>query len=316
MTNRTPIRLARKFIDNFYRLGAAVPRLMIEVTDRCNLACSFCSNKDINREKHDIPKEIFYKAVNEYIQMGGRVLRAYSTGEPLMCRRFLESISYAHGKGLEIRFTSNGQLLSEEVGKRILEIGVQKINISAEGLNRNQYEAIRTGGSFDKLCNNLSSFLRMRKEMGLNRPLLHIQTVLFDDQVNKAYIDKFKSVWGGLCDSISFSQCGTQGGNRIDNCQVIAMDDRNTCAYFFNLLCVNNDGTVSVCCVDYGRNLVVGDIRKQSLVEIWNSKKLKEFRKHVRKKNYEKISPVCSRCTSISRTVLIKAKEIKSMSTI
>lgn len=289
-------------INNIYHLPASVPRLMIEVTDKCNLSCPFCSNKDIQRKKHDIPDDIFYKAIDQYVEMGGKVLRPYSTGEPFMCRNFLDYISYSRKKGLEIRFTSNGQLLTEKNRLKMLEIGVQNINISAEGLNRTEYESARIGGSFDKLRDNLSSFLQMRNSMGLTRPSIRIQTVLFNHQENKLYMEAFKHTWTEYCDSVIFAKNGTQGGNQTVNCNIVDMKDRMTCNFFFDLLCVNNDGTVSCCCVDYGRKLVVGDLKRQSLLEIWNSKKLVDFRKLARKKSYEKIASVCTFCSSISRS--------------
>lgn len=291
----------RRLINKFYRLPVSVPRLMIEVTDKCNLACSFCSNKDINREKHDIPEEIFYKAVNQYIQMGGRVLRPYSTGEPLMCKRFPEYLAYAHRKGLGIRFTSNGLLLTEEISKQILKNGAQNINISVEGLNKSEYESIRTGGNFDRLRDNLSSFLAMRKQMGLAHPTIRIQTILFKHQENKTYMGEFRRVWDEFCDSIIFTQYGTQGGNQIRNCKIVPMKDRIICKYFFNLLCVNNDGSVSCCCVDYQHKLIVGDLTFQTLQEIWKGQKLADFRKLARKRAYEEIAPVCTLCSSISQ---------------
>ena len=57
----------------------------------------------------------------------------------------------------------------------------------------------------------------------------------------------------------------------------VAKDDRVVCNYFFTLLCVNNDGTVACCCVDYSWNLIIGDIQKQHLSDIWESQKPKTF---------------------------------------
>ncbi len=227
-----------------------------------------------------------------------------------MCRNYMEYMLYSRKKGLEIRFTSNGQLLTKKNSLKLLEIGVQNINISAEGLNSTEYESARIGGSFDKLRDNLSSFLQMRNSMGLTRPSIRIQTVLFKHQENKTYIDAFKKAWAEYCDSVIFAQNGTQGGNQTVNYNIVAMNDRMTCNFFFDLLCVNNDGTVSCCCVDYGRNLVVGDLKRQSLPEIWNSKKLADFRKLARKKSYEKVASVCTFCSSISRSSYLSFKKL------
>lgn len=307
-------KLGRHIINSFYHQSVSVPRLMIEVTDKCNLACPFCSNKDIQRKKHDIPDNIFYKAVDQYVKMGGKVLRPYSTGEPLMCKKFLEFITYARKKGLEVRFTSNGQLLTKQTSGRLIELGVQNINISAEGLDALQYESARIGGSFDRLRENLSTFLKIRDDMGLERPLLRIQTVLLEHQQNEVYVNKFKETWKDLCDSVLFGLRGTQGGNYDNNSCVIPASDRTICGFFFNLLCVNNDGTVSCCCVDYHRSLIVGDIKKQNLQDIWQGQRLRHFREMAKKKDYEKIAQTCAMCSSVSRSFIKESKEINRKS--
>ncbi len=307
---RTLKRLGKKTFNSVYRITEPVPRLMLEGTDQCNLSCEFCSNKDIRRHKKEMDKEIFYRAVDQYVDMGGKTLRPYSTGEPLMGKNFMDFITYACSRGLEVRFTSNGQLLTEKVSRQLLDLGVQSINRSIEGTSADEYESIRTGGSFDRVRNNLATLLEMRKKTGLKRPCIRIQTVLSNDQENTAYINKFRHVWGNYCDSIIFNSCGTQGGNQAEDGYKVHMENRTVCDFFFNLLCINNDGTVSCCCVDYKRELVVGDIKKQTLDEIWKGDKMKYFRKMARQKKYEKIATTCAACTSISRSALERSKKV------
>ncbi len=258
-------------------------------------------------------KEIFYRAVGQYVDMGGKIIRPYSTGEPLMGKNFMDYITYARSRGLEVRFTSNGQLLTEKVSKQLLDLGVQNINISIEGTSAVEYESIRIRASFERIRNNLATLLKMRKKKGLKRPCIRIQTVLLNDQENKAYINKFRQAWGDYCDSIIFNSCGTQGGNQAEAGYQVHMEDRTVCDFFFNLLCINNDGTVSCCCVDYNRELVVGDIKKQTLDEIWKGDKIKYFRKMARQKKYEKIATACTACSSISRPALQRSKEIMDL---
>ena len=294
------------FLNNFaqhiFRRPQPIPDLMIEVTDKCNLACPFCAQGDLQRKTVDMSRELFYEVVDQYVQMGGKVIRPYSTGEPLMCKGFLDYLKYARSKGLEIRFTTNGQLLSEKNNRQLLEIGVQNINVSIEGLNATEYESIRIRGSFEKLRKNLKSLLDLRDTLGLKEPVIRIQTVLIDGQQNNDYLKKFRTVWAPFCDSILFELCGSQGGNIDHELGVISKTDRTVCKFFFNLLCVNNDGTVSCCCVDYQRNLVVGDLKTNTLSEIWKNQKMQHFRQLARKKKYEEISSQCPSCTSISRS--------------
>ena len=49
------------------------------------------------------------------------------------------------------------------------------------------------------------------------------------------------------------------------------------CPYPFYSLIVNSDGEVTVCCADWKRKLVVGNLKYQSMVDIWQGEKLKKF---------------------------------------
>ncbi len=55
------------------------------------------------------------------------------------------------------------------------------------------------------------------------------------------------------------------------------------------------NGEVSLCCMDSDSGHILGNIRKQSVEEIWNSNKLEKIREMSRNLNYEKLS-LCKTC--------------------
>jgi radical SAM protein with 4Fe4S-binding SPASM domain len=60
---------------------------------------------------------------------------------------------------------------------------------------------------------------------------------------------------------------------------------------------VNWDGEVTTCCVNYMRNeLIIGDVKKQSLKEIWNGEKLRKIRQAHVKGDFSEL-PTCAKCT-------------------
>src|SRR5665811_2426801 len=54
--------------------------------------------------------------------------------------------------------------------------------------------------------------------------------------------------------------------------------DTDTCPYIFYGYSVNADGLVNSCFLDWGRKLVIGDVRRQSMKEIWNSERMNALR--------------------------------------
>jgi len=62
---------------------------------------------------------------------------------------------------------------------------------------------------------------------------------------------------------------------------------------------VNADGLVSSCFLDWGRKLVIGDVRQQSMQEIWNSERMNALRlQHLEGRRRE--NGVCGNCGQLS----------------
>ncbi len=71
-------------------------------------------------------------------------------------------------------------------------------------------------------------------------------------------------------------------GERMDYC------------YNAHGISVNHDGTVSMCCLDYENEHLVGDIRRQSFAEIWRSPRHRAVREKVVRG--VPATPLCSTC--------------------
>ena len=61
---------------------------------------------------------------------------------------------------------------------------------------------------------------------------------------------------------------------------------------------INYDGTVVPCCFDFNGSFVLGDVKKQTLQEIWNSRAFSYFRKAHSARN-PKLIPICGDCDQI-----------------
>jgi len=138
---------------------------------------------------------------------------------------------------------------------------------------------------------------------------LHIDGKIVDTGLNQTELSKFKNDFGSITDSLTVEtlmgwsksadkdwtmgsnpQTGIDGESKLKEIQV--------CPQPFKGLAVNFDGTVSVCCVDWSHGTLVGDLKKESIIEIWNGPKLREFRLLHLKKQRHKI-PVCANCQYI-----------------
>jgi radical SAM protein with 4Fe4S-binding SPASM domain len=57
------------------------------------------------------------------------------------------------------------------------------------------------------------------------------------------------------------------------------------------------NGDVTVCCIDYDGKLKIGNIRNESLNELWVGSKVERMRAVHRAREFEK-TPICNKCDS------------------
>ena len=67
------------------------------------------------------------------------------------------------------------------------------------------------------------------------------------------------------------------------------------CSFPFKQMVVDHLGNIQPCCKLEGKKLIVGNIKKMSLKEAWNSKKFTNLRK-IHKNNDWKKHSICYKC--------------------
>jgi MoaA/NifB/PqqE/SkfB family radical SAM enzyme len=137
-------------------------QLQIAITTRCNLACGYCESPLI--VKAGLASDIdFDKYCGLIDQLAGvRLLALLGIGEPLLHPRFPEMVNYAVKKnwGWHISTTSNGMLLTEELGDRLIDAGLNEMRISIDGPDKEHVEKMRKGARFEKIVDNFRRFRR------------------------------------------------------------------------------------------------------------------------------------------------------------
>lgn len=158
------------FVDN--DLG----QLTLQVTQKCNLDCSYCVYSGNYNNRHHADKwmtfEIAQKAIDYYVAHSSdeeEVSLGFYGGEPLLAFDFIkECVAYAEeafeGRKVLYSFTTNGTLLTDEKLDFLVQYGFT-ILISLDGpehiQNRHRKFANSEIGSFQTLMRNISN-LRLK----------------------------------------------------------------------------------------------------------------------------------------------------------
>lgn len=72
------------------------------------------------------------------------------------------------------------------------------------------------------------------------------------------------------------------------------------CPYVFYSIPVNSDGTVSLCFLDWKRELVLGNVRTEKITDIWRGRSLREYQE-LFLRGERKSHPICGCCGQLSQ---------------
>ena len=279
----------------------------------CNFTCPFCPTghrsmiEDTGRFQGVMHMEVFTKIIDDLAQFDRpiRVLRMYKDGEPFLNKRLPDMIAYAKKSGRVeyIDTTTNGSLLTQERLAAVIDAGLDKINISVDGMTREQYRTF-TGFDFD-----FDRFVETVRWLDANKKQCEVVVKIPGELITEDQKKEFYDTFGDYCDRIfieNFAPCWPEfdveahtGVKITEGIYQQPVTPTDTCPYIFYSISVNADGLVSSCFLDWSRKLVVGDVTQTSLKDIWNSPELNALRlQHL--EGRRKQNPVCSTCGQLT----------------
>jgi MoaA/NifB/PqqE/SkfB family radical SAM enzyme len=231
-----------------------------------------------------MPFELFKKIIDDIreFEQPIKVLRLYKDGEPLLNPRFADMIKYAkdNPKIPYVDTTTNASLLNPKKNLEIIEAGLDRINISVEGINSKQYkEFSKYKIRFDKFVGNIRHFYENRNKCEV---IIKINGDLISDDDKKLFHDVFHNIADGIfIEHVMSCWPGFElDGVKINKDMGIYgqwIKEVMICPYVFYSLSINSDGLASLCFLDWSKKLIVGDVKVQSVKDVWNGYKMQEY---------------------------------------
>jgi MoaA/NifB/PqqE/SkfB family radical SAM enzyme len=294
----------RHWVDNPNHLqpGEFPLTMNVEVTTRCNLACTFCWHGELAKEEQqDMHWDLYQKIVDEAGQYGMPAINLNGLGESMMNRNLSRMVRYAREKGvIDIMFHTNGTIMSEAIAAEMIEAGLTQIVFSVDSPDKATYEAMRVNANYDKVVANVRKFVEVRNRLGSVTPLVRATMVLTDATASQ--LGQFQEMWKDVADmatlqdmlyAVDWRRPGDSGEGwssqersslSIDPNAVLAEADRRgeffVCPYPYQSLKIHQDGTVGVCSLRQSRTLLkLGNAWTSSIHELWSGFKQAELRR-------------------------------------
>ena len=288
----------------------------IETTNVCNFRCVHCPTgmadyaEQAGYYQH-MPMELYRKIIADMVEFGEPVksLKMYHLGEPLLNRNLATMIRMAREAGIteRIEITSNCALLTRERAIELLDCGLEYLRVSVYGTEDAVHAALtKSKANPRQILENVRQLKALRDERGLRTPFLIAQTLAQSPEENA----RFKELWSPVVDEVSLEY--PHDWNGVGNAQFTTSSQgrdwdacfpqqKQACAFPFYTLAVRANGSVVTCCVDWNGGTTVGDVRHQSLLEIWRGERLLKLQMmHLERRRHENSS--CANCTALYRS--------------
>lgn len=275
-----------------------VYRLVIEITNACNLKCAMCPRNNMKRRVEHMGKEIFERIIIEnHERLEFVSLNGY--GEPLLHPNLFEYLEICRKYKVPTGISTNCTRLKGEMAEKLLTRGPDQLTLAIDGVEKESYEKVRVGAVFDNVLENVKRFLRMR-EGRKDHAFVILQCIYMTE--TKSQIHDFYGYFSDYkYDAIRIRQLTHSGGSRTDENYKHSF---SPCYWIWTEPMILSNGTVVPCCQDVNGELALGNIREKSLSELWERGYIVNLRrKHA---NGQRASiPICKDCNMYQPSVFL-----------
>jgi len=286
------------------------PKLSIEVTNICNSRCVFCANKIMQRKREHMDMGLFKKAVDEFAATGAKELSFNSCiGDPLLDPDILDRVRYVRNfpQIKFLGFVTTLQWLHKFDIEEFIDAGITWLYISTMFLGRQEYARLFGVDNYEQTLKNIAALIKENKKrknkISINFSLKNTgqpRKIIANNQ-DFQLIDNLAG--GELLRELDKSSifvddwCGSVELPGYLRRRPLYPRLFKPCRYMYNSCIIFSSGKIGLCpCRDFDADsdLILGDIRNNSLAEVWVGEKHTRLVKEWRRKNI--IPKICSKC--------------------
>lgn len=290
-----------------------IQKMHLELTYRCNFRCAHCYNTTHGGGTSELSTEQWKSILDQLAEMGCWLV-TFTGGEAFVRKDIIEILRYACQKGFSIILNTNGSLIDEKIIEHLKPMRpfLQSLDISIYGADAFAHDTLSSRpGSFyttrralrllrDAKLPILAKFVTMRdnfdgveqfeEEMEKLKIPCMISTGALIPQTNRNTKPLVQLLTDAQYKKLMSTRT-TRNFSQAGNCRPGHVRGA-----------VTPDGHVSPC--EWLTDLKYGNLREQSLREIWYSQDFLKFRRRFEQEHSEcpscELRPGCGRCPAHS----------------
>ncbi len=274
-------------------------RIQIQTQTGCNGRCIFCPNEAFIKSHLPTGRmstELFKEIVDKLVEIQPHRIMPYLQNEPLLDERLPDLIAYIHSKMPKVTtlVVTNGTRLTNDVGEALIKSGLKRLKVSLQSLDDEVNKELM-GYPATPVVENILGFAQLLERYGSSMDF-RVSTIV--NSKNEKEIEKMQEFWGRHKIRLVLSALENRGGN-IDALKLShtnVMKSRRGCIRPTREMCILFNGEVVLCCVDWLRTVILGDLKEQSVAEVWNSPRLNLIREGLKMEDCCHLPEICRNC--------------------
>ena len=293
--------------DGRKKLRKRFNKVNIEISNVCNLQCSFCP--PVERENKMMSVELFRSVIEQVAPLTEQVT-LHLMGDPLVHPKLSEFVQICEQHGVKIFLVTNGVLMSEIKTELLLNPIFRQVNFSLHSFHDNYGDRDPTQ-YLEKIFYFTKRALQERPELYVNFRLWNLSEPLGVGVQNRSMLER-------ICRQFDFSfdesiDVRRNKSVRIKNRLHLHFDteftwpaidlpvlgEKGTCYGLTSHFGILADGTVVPCCLDKEGNIPLGRVQDSPITSILGSDRALQILSGFKKNQL--VESLCQRCDYITR---------------
>lgn len=260
--------------------------IQIETVIGCDAKCPFCPQRKIDRKPVIMPDATWRKIVDDTRGLG-ITYRPFLQNEALIDKRLPSIVSYIkEDPTARAELNTNGNLLTERMSLELIDAGIDLIRFSIDAFSPETYAECRVGLDYENVIRNINRFIEI---VGNGNRHVASEVRMIDMDINRQEQKPFIEYWSERANRALivplYNWPWDEGVEMV----------RKPCIKMREEMFFYTDGRAVLCCWDIAGRAVIGDVTKESVLDIWNGEVRRRYADHLSRGERDKIN-LCSRC--------------------
>ncbi len=300
--------------------------IQIQTSIFCGSRCAICPHAKLTTHKSQgiMDNDLFRKIIDECSLYNPERIIPYLMADPLSDKNIFNKIDYIKKKVPHacIEISTTADKIKPAIIEKIFNSHISELRISSFGITKESYQRLMPGVNHDEAMRNIEIFI---EEYNKKRRPFEVFIVTIGNLLSYKERRLVKKYWEdenikliewdviSRAKNVDVSSLYNSWGNRImeyiswNRLRRISIRDKflrkkGCCTHrdtrWMHILF---NGDVCLCCMDWRKEVIIGNVKRSSMNEIWNGKEYRKIRQIISGKLNTPTGFLCKRCECFLR---------------